>query len=299
MVKKKNEESIHRFRALPSLSSALENDPDPMVHQQLARLKLLENRLNGQRVRILEFGSGFGFNCQYLSKLPGVEKVVGFDLKEEVVRVAQQRYPDIEFFVADACDLSLNINAGEWDYVIAFEVIEHLKDKTIFLENMKKHLKNDGVAFISTPNRLTFSLGHKPSPINKEHLEELDLEELLILLEKYFPYVELVGQQFRRKELLDAWKEDVIGKIQLLHSGVRWLNTASIRQKLRRIKLIDRLYQIPLFQNAWKRLRWSVIGYFENQRAIKKRPYSYFDFEFVSYNFTDSLWFCAFLRLKQ
>ena len=296
MTQEAHGNSIYQFRAFPSLLNNLENDPDVMVHQQLARLRFFEEQMTGDLNSVLEFGCGFGFNCNYLQQLPGVAKVAGLDLSEGVINLARQRYPRVDFLVADACDPLLKIPPGEWNYVVACEVLEHVPDMEAFVENIRRHLRNDGSGFISTPNRVNFSLGHEPSPMNREHIKDLDFEEFRSLLCSHFSHVKIFGQRFRRKDLLEAWKLEVAAKIFRLEAGTRWNQPQPLRSRLRKIKAIDYVYRIRLLQAAWRFLRWRLAGRVATQRAIKNRPYSFADFEFVADDFADSLWFCAFVR---
>jgi 2-polyprenyl-3-methyl-5-hydroxy-6-metoxy-1,4-benzoquinol methylase len=45
-------------------------------------------------------------------------------------------------------------------------VLEHVPDMPAFLPNLRRHLAAGGAAFVTTPNRPVFSLGHEPSPVN-------------------------------------------------------------------------------------------------------------------------------------
>jgi len=58
------------------------------------------------------------------------------------------------------------------------------------------------MAFISTPNRDVFSIGHKPSSVNRENVKELNREEFERLLQPYFSEVQIWGQRFKKKALL-------------------------------------------------------------------------------------------------
>jgi len=73
--------------------------------------------------------------------------VLGVDIAvEKVERMQKQGYNAI---VEDAltCDLG-----EKFDVIVAGQVIEHLDNPGIFLENMKKHLSKRGVLILSTDN---------------------------------------------------------------------------------------------------------------------------------------------------
>lgn len=207
----------------------------------------------------------------------------------------QKKYPDLTFLCADACDPALDLSLASWDLVVSFEVLEHVPRMDTFLRNVRSHLAAGGIAFITTPNRAVFSLGYEPSPVNREHMKELSREEFESLLRPFFSQIEIWGQGFKRKELLDAWKIDVQEKIIQCRVGTRWQASPPLREKLRRIALVDKAYRNPVLQKSWKYLRWTVLQQFENKRAIRRRPYSFADFEF-SGDTSNALWFCALVK---
>jgi len=288
-------DSVFRFRAVRSIGIPIEDDPDVMVHQQLARLIFLRDFVGVEGCKALEFGCGSGLNCEFLMRHCGVKEVVGFDISEDAVDLAREQYAYLTFVRGDACDPALDIRRGSWDRVIACEVLEHVPDAQAFLLNIRCHLAPSGIAFVTTPNRPVFSLGYQPSPVNREHIKELLFEEFVDVLRPYFSHIEIWGQRFTRTELLDAWKLDVQNKIVQMAAGTRWQTPVPLRKKLLRLPLVARAYQIPFLQKAWKELRWNIKGGFDRKRAIAKRPYSFADFEF-SRELANALWFCAVLK---
>src|SRR5262249_22170799 len=147
-----------------------------------------------------------------------------------------------------------------------------------------------------TPNRPVFSLGAEPSPVNKEHLKEFTVDELHALLRPHFSRVEVVGQRFKDPALLDAWKDDVREKIRLCDRGTRWQTAPPLRSRLRRLGVVNTLYQVGPLRRAWKALRWTLIGGLEQQLARGRRPYGSDDFEFRPDGLSDAVWLCAILR---
>lgn len=288
-------DAVFHSRAIRSTGIPIENDPDPMVHQQLARLLFLGRLVDVKSKRVLEFGCGSGLNCDFLRQRCQPRAVVGFDISADSVRLAQEQYDDLTVLCADACDPSLDVSAGTWDLIVSFEVLEHVPDMQAFVKNIRRHVAPAGLAFISTPNRDVFSIGHEPSPVNREHVKELNREEFEKLLQPYFPDVEIWGQRFKKDALLEVWKIDVRGKIAQCQLGTRWETPPSQRERLRRISLVNKAYENPVLRRTWKYLRWEVLQSIADRRAAAKRPYSFEDFEF-SRDTSDALWFCALLK---
>lgn len=289
-------ESVYRFRAVPSGRVPLEDDPEPMVQQQLARLHFFEREVGVLGRRVLDWGCGSGFNCAWLRYEAGAAEVAGFDLSADAIALAQRAHPAIVFTVADACAPDLHLRPGRWDRILSCEVLEHVPDMPAFLANLRRHLAADGLAFVTTPNRLVFSLGHEPSPVNKEHIKELTLEELHGVLAPHFSSWVIYGQRFKDAALRSAWEADVRHKIDLCRRGRRWSEKATLRQRLRSLPLLRWAYDVPLFRAAWRGLRWKLAPRLRQQFCPPRSPYRWNDFEFVSGDLSDALWFCAILR---
>jgi SAM-dependent methyltransferase len=252
------DDSVFHSRAVCSAGVALENDPEPMVQQQFARLRFFEQHVGARGLRVLDYGCGTGFNCGWLCRQAGAGDVLGFDLSAGAVELARRACPDVPFRVADGCDPGLDLGRGTWDRVLSCEVLEHVPDMPAFLANVRAHLKSDGVAFVTTPNRPVFSLGHEPSPVNREHIKELTHGEFLDLLRPRFSSVEIHGQRFRDPALLAAWQQDVRQKIRLCEAGTRWQTRPTLRAQMRRWRMASWAYEVPLLRAAWKAVRWDA-----------------------------------------
>ena len=95
--------------------------------------------------RILDVGCGTG---AWLRRLyaAGFVNLYGLD-----VDVDQVRFDGAEFLRAD-------LNAAKWpltgrfDLISAIEVIEHLDNLGLFLDNVRRHLADGGYCLITTPN---------------------------------------------------------------------------------------------------------------------------------------------------
>lgn len=121
---------------------------------------------------ILEIGCGLGWASDLFHSLGF--KVLSLDVSKETVEEAKRRYPGSSFTVASAEDFVL---PGAYDAILAFEVIEHLKDHKKAVENWKRSLKPGGWLFLSTPNRY-YSADNPSKEKNPHHLREFYPAEL-------------------------------------------------------------------------------------------------------------------------
>ena len=75
-------------------------------------------------------------------------------------------------------DLDILPIEGKYDYILAFEIIEHLMNPLWFLMQIRLALKPEGTLYLSTPiNKPTFFW-------RREHFHELDEYRLNILIDK-------------------------------------------------------------------------------------------------------------------
>jgi 2-polyprenyl-3-methyl-5-hydroxy-6-metoxy-1,4-benzoquinol methylase len=69
----------------------------------------------------------------------------------------------------------------QFDVIIAGDVIEHVDNQGLFLQNIKKHLKPDGRLAVSTPNAKWFTVILRPNPY---HTMWHDKYTLLLVLNR-------------------------------------------------------------------------------------------------------------------
>lgn len=99
---------------------------------------------------VLDVGCGNGRLLRYFAK-NGFTNVKGIDVSEEQVNLARHLHPDVE--VADGLEY-LKGHPGSIDYILAFDVIEHLtKDELLeFLDACHAALRPNGYLVVHTPN---------------------------------------------------------------------------------------------------------------------------------------------------
>ena len=117
------------------------------------------------------------------------KEVVGVDInKTEVEALRAQGYNVI-------CGDVEQVDIGrKFDVIVAGELIEHLSNPGLFLNNMRRHLKDDGVLILTTPNRFhlyiflkAFVTGKQPSytkPI-AAHVHYYDVNSLEALATRH------------------------------------------------------------------------------------------------------------------
>ena len=98
--------------------------------------------------KMLELGVGTGYVLTGIhDEIPGL-RLVGSDLYEEGLVFARQRLPDVEFARLDARALPYH---DEFDVVGAFDVLEHVEDDSLILENVWQALRPGGGTILLVP----------------------------------------------------------------------------------------------------------------------------------------------------
>lgn len=151
---------------------------DNPVHQRLLfPYQHISKLVNGI---VLEIGCGTGRGVDVL-----VDKVLdytGVDKNTELMESLGQKYPDFTFIDMFLPPLK-NLPDNHFDFVISFQVIEHIEADSLFLQEAARVLKPGGKLFLTTVNK-KFSLTRNPW-----HVREYFADELQKLMEKHFSKV--------------------------------------------------------------------------------------------------------------
>ena len=138
---------------------------------------------------VLDSGCGTGYGSHLLLQ-KGAKKVIGTDISNDAVEYCKEKYPEenLEFKVDD-CTKS-NFEDKIFDVIVSFEVIEHLKDAGLFLNEVKRLLKSDGTFIVSTPNKRTYDTE------NPFHIHEFYEGEFRSFLQEKFRHVSIFYQDY-------------------------------------------------------------------------------------------------------
>ncbi|MDX1377688.1 MAG: class I SAM-dependent methyltransferase [Anaerolineales bacterium] len=108
--------------------------------------------LNVKDKDILEIGCGNGYGAHLLHQLQP-RSYIGLDIMEEQIKIARRNYPQYQFILQDATDLSLIAKASK-DVVIIFGVLHHIPEWRTTIEEIQRVLKPGGQLFLEEPRGL-------------------------------------------------------------------------------------------------------------------------------------------------
>jgi O-antigen biosynthesis protein len=140
--------------------------------------------------RVLDIACGEGYGSALLAQT--ARHVIGVDLDLVALKHARARYQlaNITFIQANAEQFALAPHS--LDVAVCFETLEHLSAHDALLSVLQPALTDDGILFISTPNKQVYT--DEADFHNPHHARELYYAEFDALLKRYFNHVEIFGQ---------------------------------------------------------------------------------------------------------
>ena len=155
---------------------------DNPIHQRLFKAYVVAADV--VRGDILEIGCGEGRGVAIL--LPLASSFTAVDKIKDVIDSLQKTFPNGRFISMNLPPLT-SLADNMYDFVVSFQVIEHIENDALYLKEIHRVLKPGGTALITTPNR-KMSLSRNPW-----HIREYLPDELSALARKFFPSVEMKG----------------------------------------------------------------------------------------------------------
>lgn len=155
---------------------------DNPIHQRLLKAYYLaEEYANGD---MLEIGCGEGRGIALLHDK--CDSYTAIDKIGEVLEALKEKYEGVRF-IQDNIPPLHKVEDNQYDVVISFQVIEHIKNDKLFLQEIHRVLKPGGKALLTTPN-IKMTLTRNPW-----HIREYTAEQLKALAEQVFSKVEMKG----------------------------------------------------------------------------------------------------------
>ena len=162
-------------------SSHLDPSENVIFQRHMIAYKEAAKIVNGT---VLEIGCGEGYGISELAKFSN--KYIGVDKFDTFISDDLRNNYDIVFHKMEIPPLK-NIEENSVDFVVTFQVIEHIQDDNYFLKEIFRVLKPGGKLLLTTPNKL-MSLSRNPW-----HIREYSPNEMKDILKKYFTKSQVNG----------------------------------------------------------------------------------------------------------
>lgn len=145
-----------------------------LVAEHVMRLK--------RPIRVLDYGCAHGHYTMRLAKAFPECEFVGLDISERAVKAAKKWADKDEqqntFFIQGSQDKLQDETLGEFDLVLAGEVLEHVWDYSQLLDRFRERLAPDGAIVITTPLGRWEHSGTVPFRYAREHLHHFDRADI-------------------------------------------------------------------------------------------------------------------------
>ncbi len=142
---------------------------------------------------VVDLATGSGYGSYYLA-CQKFAHVLGIDHDVTSVAFAEETYAsrinNLAFQVGDAGDIPLADN--QVDLFVSYETLEHVPEPRLFVQEIHRVLKSNGIVLLSTPNK---HLAMQRGDENPYHISEMFVEDVMKEMERAgFELIGLYGQ---------------------------------------------------------------------------------------------------------
>ncbi|MBI4830877.1 MAG: class I SAM-dependent methyltransferase, partial [Candidatus Lindowbacteria bacterium] len=188
--------------------------------------------------RTLEIGCGEGVGAGLLASKAA--SLVAVDYSQDALKVAKSQHDasSVKFVMMKAPPI--DFRDASFDAVVCFQMIEHTERPAQIVDEIRRVLRNGGVALIATVNK------EEAISNNPYHIHEFSSESFRELLERYFESVETYGV-FGDELFMRYWK-----------SNRQWVNTFMRFDVFRLSDRLPEAFKRRLFDVASSLMRASL-----------------------------------------
>jgi len=105
-----------------------------------------------EKLKILDIGCGGGLLCEPLNRLGAT--IIGIDASNDNIEVAKIHSREMNLNIKYIRCSPENLNfKNEFDVILNMEVVEHVSNVSLFIQNCSKLIKKNGIMFVATINQ--------------------------------------------------------------------------------------------------------------------------------------------------
>lgn len=107
-------------------------------------------QLSSLNATVLEIGTGCGTYTDQLAYL--FDEITSIDINTDFIEAVKFKLPKVNAMVANIETFN---NFKKYDVIIMSEVLEHVSNTKVSLDNVFRHLKTGGIFILTTPNKFS------------------------------------------------------------------------------------------------------------------------------------------------
>jgi 2-polyprenyl-3-methyl-5-hydroxy-6-metoxy-1,4-benzoquinol methylase/ribosomal protein S27E len=149
----------------------------------LQRIQEICSRHNVARDHLVEIGPGFGTFSALVNAEKAFQAVTAIEPTPEMAQACRER--GVRVIEKGIENVGSAVRPA--DVIVAFEVVEHLFEPTVFFQQASRLLAPGGILVVSCPNGLGFdiaTLGAESLAVDAEHVNLLNPDSIRLLGEK-------------------------------------------------------------------------------------------------------------------
>ncbi len=169
---------------------------------------------------VLDVGCGTGYGCELFSRTAAF--VCGIDKDWSAAAYSREQYgnDNTAFCCMDASGLAVK---RQFDITVSFQIMEHVNDCGIYINELKRITKRGGLILISTPNVI---IPPNETEKNPFHTIEFNFQTFSNLISTHFSSYSLSGVVYSDKNILRT----IIDALPVYRLG-KWLKRKSAVKK--------------------------------------------------------------------
>ena len=141
----------------------------------------------------VDVGSGDGYGVRFLAEHDA--RAIGVD-RDPVATTGAEKYASARCSFVQGDAHTIPLRSGQASLVTSMQVLEHLQNPEQYVAEIRRILRSDGTAVISTPYRDSAAFRFQ-AEVSPYHVQEYDPKGLHALLAPFFQEVQIHGVRFR------------------------------------------------------------------------------------------------------